>query len=803
MMRSSLAGIVILAVMMPTFGLTDLPARFDADSGFDTMVGADAWNGPYSFAGSGADPAVANARWTSGYSMHPGQNYYAGMNVYPYPAEDAKIPGNAEDLYVLGDVCMELRGTYGLTCERRFIALPGARFQFMQAGYTFSSTAVEVRSTAANPFTICMRCSHSATSSATLNFPLEGPADAVLRLPYTFDDGTDTGGTMHTYNYKGDASAYYGDIIVDGAKMKAGGYECLALGTAELGGSIVLTNRATLKKADSKLPSMKGLFVSSDSYLQQDSDGFTIGDFAFADGGAVRYSTTTPGLITVTNSFVRGNGRFVLDFNHQKMFPWTIDKSIAGDPTTTNELFRFAAGVTVQTDDFEIANIAPGYGSHLPVPYLVVARNGDGTSSLLLTHRPIVFALKNLNMSDSDSETAAWSDNRPSHPDADYVLTWISAAQSRAERAMEVPMYVQVSNEGRNTFAGGSLTVISGILWSYASDCRIDDLYFENKGQLAQNNSNPAAAIAGRIGILATDADHPARFHPSKGRLRIASSIYGAEEAVLLCDASAPMTFAGDNADYAGRLLLRTSSTVGLAHPNALGDGNDAFVYNAIELDNPSLVLSVTTNVGITCANRGVFLRQGATISVDSNCTFRSQAPFTFTNTLVKTGAGTLAFAAPARFSDGAEATPPTVDANLLTVSEGTVEIADADALNGLVVSFDPAARLLIDDCAENDPLRDYGACLTRWSDPLGSTSSLTVRVVDEDISRSKSRIKRGIMTFATRAEAEAALTKLSVRSLPDNCRGHLAVEEKTRDDATVYTVVGEFGMIGFILWFK
>lgn len=782
-------------VVSSAFALTDLPSVFDASTGFDVQKSADSWSESTSFSNSGDDPAVANAKWTSGYSMHPGMNYYTSKFVYAYPSGRA-IPGDEGDFYVLDGNTMEIRGNYDLTCNRRFIALPGANVRFMNSERTFTSKAVEVRSTANKPFLVNLRCGNTKTSSSYLISPLESPADAVMKLSYNYPGGTFRG-AVHTFNYKGDASKFLGTIIVDGTYNTNGtdSYECLALGTAELGGNIILTNRARLVKYNSCAPKMRGLSVSGDSVLPQDGVAYTIGDLVFADGAKVLYSVKQPGVITVTNSFARGEEPVTLDFNNQTVFSWSIQNSIDKKPTSTNELFRFAAGIDVSANDFKLVNVARVIGGYLPVPYLTIVENQDGTKSLSLTHRPVVVALKNMNMA-TDDEIAAWSDDRMSHPDADYLLAWISAAQSRTGSNMETPMYVQTWNEGKNTFGGGSLTVTGGILWPYAPDCHIDQLVIAN-GQVAKN-TGAIATMTGRILILGTEAE-PSRFHPTVGKLQIVSDISGSASSVIRFYETAPIELLGDNSGFAGRFRLEGAATYSVANGTALGGGNTAYLYNAIDLNNAAATLAATADVTLENANRGVLVRKPATVSVDDGHVMCVAAPFTFASVLTKAGAGTLAFGAAPRFIDGLEATEPTEGTNGLVVAAGAVEVSDADALNGLALNVAPTAKIVIDD--KPGDLHDFGACLTRWANPLAGSSVVNVQLgIAVDDERKTVTYSRGVMTFATEAEALAAKARLNVKTLPRGYGAALSVVAKERGGATVYTVMAECTRQGVLL---
>lgn len=795
------ASIFFAGVVSSAFALTDLPSVFDASTGFDVQTGDDPYGGPTSFLNSGADPAVENAKWKSGYSMHSGTNYYSNKKVYVYPSTDNKIPGDESELYVLDGKTLEIRGTWSLTCNRRFIALPGAIVQFTQANYSFTSKAVEVRSTAAKPFIIDLRCVNSVERYTNLTFPLEGPADAVLKLAYNRPDGKDTDrGAVHTFNYKGDASQFLGTIIVDGAYNTNGTnpYECLALGTDVLGGNVVLTNNARLVKYNSCAPKMKGLSVSGDSLLPQDGVAWTIGDLAFADGAKVLYSVTKPGVISVTNSFARGEEPVTLDFNNQTVFSWSAAKSIARDPTGTNELFRFAADVTVSTNDFRLVNVARSIGGYLPVPYLTIVENGDGTKSLCMTHRPVVIALKNMNMATED-EAGAWSDNRMSHPDADYYIAWISAAQSRTGSAMETPIYVQASNEGKNAFGGGSLLVTGGILWPFAADCHIDQLVIAG-GQVAKN-TGVAATMTGKILITGTESD-PSRFHPASGGLKIASAISGSVSSVARFYEKAAVEFQGDNSGFSGRFRLEGSSTYTVGNGTALGGGNTDYLYNAIDLNSASATLAATADVSLSNANRGFLVRQPATVSVDDGHVMRVAAPFTFASVLTKAGAGTLAFGAAPRFIDGAAETEPTEGTNGLVVAAGAIEVSDADALNGLALDVASTAKIVIDD--QPGDLHDFGACLTRWANPLAGSSAVNVQLgIAVDDERKTMTYTRGVMTFATEAEALAAKARLNVKTSPRGYGAALSVVAKERGGATVYTIVAECSRQGIVLIFK
>lgn len=791
------ASTFFAGVVSSAFALTDLPAVFDASTGFDVQKSDDGWSESTSFSNSGDDPAVANAKWTSGYSMHPGMNYYTSKFVYAYPSGRA-IPGDEGDLYVLDGNTMEIRGNYDLTCNRRFIALPGANVRFMNSGRTFTSKAVEVRSTANKPFLVNLRCNNASSVSSNLNFPLESPADAVLKFSYNFPEDKDKfRGAVHTFNYKGDASKFLGTIIVDGTYNTngTGSYECLALGTAELGGNIILTNRARLVKYNSCAPKMRGLSVSGDSVLPQDAVTYTIGDLAFADGAKVLYSVKQPGVITVTNSFARGEEPVTLDFNNQTVFSWPIQNSIDKKPTSTNELFRFAAGIDVSTNDFKLVNVTRAIGGYLPVPYLTIVENQDGTKSLSLTHRPVVVALKSLNMA-TDDEVAAWSDDQMSHPDADYLLAWISAAQSRTGSSMETPMYVQAWNEGKNTFGGGSLTVTGGILWPYARDCHIDQLVI-GEGQISKN-TGATATMTGKILIKGTESK-PSRFHPAVGELKIASDISGSSSSVIQFYGVAPISFIGDNSGYAGRFRLEGEATYGVANDTALGGGNTAYLYNAIDLNSAAATVAATADVTLENANRGFLVRQPATVTVDDGHVMRVAAPFTFASVLTKSGAGTLAFGAAPRFIDGLEATEPTEGTNGLVVAAGAVEVSDADALNGLALNVAPTAKIVIDD--KPGDLHDFGACLTRWANPLAGSSVVNVQLgIAVDDERKTVTYSRGVMTFATEAEALAAKARLNVKTSPRGYGAALSVVAGERDGATVYTVMAECTRQGILL---
>ena len=131
-----------------------------------------------------------------------------------------------------------------------------------------------------------------------------------------------------------------------------------------------------------------------------------------------------------------------------------------------------------------------------------------------------------------------------------------------------------------------------------------------------------------------------------------------------------------------------------------LGGPLDAFRADALELADYS-VLEARNDVDFNVANRGVKVTGNAGFAAPENVTLAISNDITWSGTAHKTGAGTLALGGASRIEAGATA--------VLSIEQGFLQVRSTNAVNGVSVSFEDGAYLLVDPAATGD-IAVYGA---------------------------------------------------------------------------------------------
>ncbi len=131
-----------------------------------------------------------------------------------------------------------------------------------------------------------------------------------------------------------------------------------------------------------------------------------------------------------------------------------------------------------------------------------------------------------------------------------------------------------------------------------------------------------------------------------------------------------------------------------------LGGPLPEFRADALELADYS-VLEARNNVDLNVANRGVKVTGNAAFSAPENVTLAISNDLTWNGAARKTGAGTLALGGTPRLTAGATAA--------LSVEQGFLQVRSSNAVNGVAVSFEDGAYLLVDSAATGD-IAAYGA---------------------------------------------------------------------------------------------
>ena len=132
-----------------------------------------------------------------------------------------------------------------------------------------------------------------------------------------------------------------------------------------------------------------------------------------------------------------------------------------------------------------------------------------------------------------------------------------------------------------------------------------------------------------------------------------------------------------------------------------LGGALDEFRADALELADYS-VLEARNDVDLNVANRGVKVTGNAGFAAPEDVTLAISNDITWNGTARKTGAGTLALGGAPLIASGANAA--------LEVKEGVLKALSTNALNGVAVTFDDGAYLLVDPATTDTDLARFGA---------------------------------------------------------------------------------------------
>ena len=166
---------------------------------------------------------------------------------------------------------------------------------------------------------------------------------------------------------------------------------------------------------------------------------------------------------------------------------------------------------------------------------------------------------------------------------------------------------------------------------------------------------------------------------------------------------------AGDNSNYIGQIKVSVDTatpdpdtifqTLLIDDEKALGGAMDEMMFDALEL-NAYGTLEVTNSFRIAAErNRGIYVNGDGAISVPQGEKLAVDTLVTLEGSLVKKGEGTLSLGGTLDVRSASE----------LVVTNGVVEVAAADAINGASVKFSKDAALAIALGSSDANLRNYG----------------------------------------------------------------------------------------------
>ncbi|MBQ6008567.1 MAG: hypothetical protein IJL17_08505 [Kiritimatiellae bacterium] len=608
-----------------------------------------------------------------------------------------------------------------------------------------TGTAITVTSPDSAPAKIMSTAAPPGVMTCDFCAPLNGAAGTRLQVQ-RYSNSTYPG-TM-TLRLLNACTNFFGTIRLEGNKST------LVLGTPEFPGTVRLCY--TTAGGTSTLTALDGVNASVKAVIGENApvtiavpqaDSFEIGDLTLA-GGTISFAAVGSGtnthaaVLAVTNSLALSS-------------PVTIAYPAGAAAFRAAPLDDLAAAVTVLTlpvgkgtlsaSDFTLAIEAqPDVCGALPhSPYLAV-RTVDGLQRLVVAYdQPVVVQTfpdysNNGGSSFLEANKGRWSDGQLPGPGKHYF----------------VPANVQLMTVNNVPFTGESLTV-RGTLAICAQRFTVTAISFVGGAVIYEYSSNPV--LDGPVTTYGTDA---VRVRPSPGNtLTFTGELSGTAPFRLLyyeangVGRNTGVRFSHDNTPYAGKFEFGVANTSGLSSDYAdgntsvklqvadqreLGGPLPAFAYDAITLNSRMGVAAVDSLV-FDEPTRGLYVYGAGRVDVPAGKQLAFAQPITWRGSLMKYGAGTLAFggvSAPRFYYQSAIHDTPMTTADKImrtTVLEGGVKALTTNALDGCELEICSGASLVLDAAPTNADLRAYGFVNAKWGTPFVLPEGMTTVPVTFD----------------------------------------------------------------------
>ena len=608
-----------------------------------------------------------------------------------------------------------------------------------------TGTAITVTSPVSAPAKIMSTAAPPGVMTFDFRAPLNGAVGTRLQVQ-RYSNATYPGTvTLRLLNA---CTNFFGTIRLEGNKST------LVLGTSEFPGTVRLCY--TTAGGTSTLTALDGVNASVKTVIGENApvtiavpqaDSFEIGDLTLA-GGTISFAPVGSGtnthaaVLAVTNSLVLSS-------------PVTIAYPAGAAAFRAAPLDDLAAAVTVLTlpvgkgtlsaSDFTLSIEAqPDVCGALPhSPYLAV-RTVDGLQRLVVAYdQPVVVQTfpdysNNGGSSFLEANKGRWSDGQLPGPGKHYF----------------VPANVQLMTVNNVPFTGESLTV-RGTLAICAQRFTVTAISFLGGATIYEYSSNPV--LDGPVTTFGTDA---VRVRPSPGNtLTFSGELSGTAPFRLLyyeqngVGRNLGVRFSHDNTSYVGKFDFAVANTSGLSSDYAdgntsiklqvadqreLGGPLPAFAYDALTLNSRMGVEAVDSLV-FDEPTRGLYVYTSGRVDVPAGKQLAFAQPITWRGSLMKYGAGTLAFggvSAPRFYYQSAfHDTPmPTADKIMrTTVLEGGVKALTTNALDGCELEICSGASLVLDAAPTNADVQAYGFVNAKWGTPFVLPEGVTTVPVTFD----------------------------------------------------------------------
>ena len=548
------------------------------------------------------------------------------------------------------------------------------------------------------------------------------------------------------------------------------------------------------------------------------ASGVKIANLKCFDGAII---DVRAGTLEITDSFVK-SGKIRVIANK------------FGENTTPrySDLIKFPANAEITVDDFEFVDAD---GEPLDCSYCDITTDSDlGTSTITAARYGYVKLLA----SDQTSRTKVnessmtngvnWSDGLwPTNPLVDYAAIDKNLRTVDSGVAIDQPMDDFV-------FKGNSLIMDDAILVMVNRSFSCANLFLRNEATFAYTPYYNGSLY----GKVTADEGNACFSVYSYKTLTIESAIEGSGNVVFTSPGGASTSdsrgyyvLKGDNDGFTGTMVVtmpykmptdpvadwkkvtpsfdRNYMVLSLTERGNLGGELPAVNPKALTIENMS---QVKPAVGITSLTldeptRGIFIKWVGRLMANEGQTFTVKSPLAVHGTLWKEGEGTLVLGNPApTFGENADSDMPDADATNRTfrIAGGDVEIASADAVNGLDVVFtNGAGRIVLDLDSEDATFRTFGLRNTKSATPFAVEGDVVKIPVVLDFANPPARdTERALFTISENTDQDLFLSKIAI--VKGEALSGMAMERSWRvNEDGSRTFVAKFTKVGLRIVIK
>lgn len=553
--------------------------------------------------------------------------------------------------------------------------------------------------------------------------------------------------------------------------------------------------------------------VRTNALLKTEESPVEFGTLNLDSGACVTLSgdaeNSSYGTITARNAMSVGESiSLKIDF----------DLPSGGDATQTLALVTAPLGSGLSVDKFVIdADIDP-----LVSRFAVIEDETAGMEALAYVCDPVV------RLNEPDSPNANTSLSSGYSGAIDDGTKWSDGFTPRAGRHYVIPFVSSVGNllgqsclrtrtsDTSYTFPGMSLTLNdkASVTIFQTGTFKCDMLRMES-GSILRAGSQRGPTVDGVI--LAESGTVYIGCYCNK-TMTIASDIVGAARVVFQGyegESSARLgtyELTGDNSRFTGTMTVATyGSSTQMANFQTLVLSSAASLGAPLaSLDRTALKLSkwgrLTVNSDVTlstASNRGLAVSGNAQLNVTSGKTFSLGTALSLDGRLVCSGAGTFAVGGAAGFGADGSGEPET-DKNVVEITNGTVRVTSASAVDGVTFKFLGTGALELSLNPADAELTRYGIKNVRTDTPFAFADGVASVPFSVDVSAMPVLPRNGA-TFGVLTVADAATNAVeAVFSIPKSYRGFRLQMVKNHDNENGWTTyAAEYLPTGAIIIFK